>query len=58
MLILPRASHESEEIMEKVKKISTNKDQAAPMKQLQEANHWKRIRSQAVSYTHLRAHET
>ena len=49
MLILPSASHEPEEIMEKVKKISANKDEAAPMKQPQEVNHGKRIKSQVLA---------
>ena len=35
--------------MEKVQKTPTNKDEAAPMKQPQEANHWKRIKSQVLA---------
>jgi hypothetical protein len=49
MPILPSASHELEEIMEKVTNIPTNKDEAALMKQPQKVNHWKLIKSQVLA---------
>ena len=43
------ASHEPEEIMKKVKRFPTNRDEVAPVEQPREANHTERIKSQVLA---------